>query len=138
MIPGIRRPPISHKRKAVALMVAGAIDFMQIVLFPLFGEGAISPLNDIADFAAAIALTAVCGFKWQFILAFFAELIPGLDLLPTWSAVALLIPSIPDQPLQAGPPSPSATQYPVLEGKAVVIPPVQPPPAETLPDPASP
>ncbi len=93
MIPGIRRPPISHQRKAAALMVAGTADFLQIMLLPALGWGYL--LDDVIDFATAIVLTAICGFKWQFILAFAIELVPGLDLLPTWSAVALLIPPPP-------------------------------------------
>src|ERR1700744_1717427 len=97
MIPGFRTPPISHQRKATALMVAGTADFLQIMLLPALGFGYI--LDDVIDFATAILLTAICGFKWQFLIAFAIELVPGLDLLPTWSAVALLIPSTPTQPL---------------------------------------
>jgi hypothetical protein len=135
MIPGFRRPPISQRRKAAALMVAGVADFLQIMLLPLFVEGGASPLDDVIDIATAIALTAICGFKWQFILAFFAELIPGLDLLPTWSAVALLIPSVPEQVIVVTPPKQPQPKYPVLEGRAVVVPPVQPPPQNDLPAP---
>ncbi|HUO06703.1 MAG TPA: hypothetical protein VM008_00060 [Phycisphaerae bacterium] len=137
MIPGISKPPISHRRKAVAIMIAGSADFLQIILFPFFGISYL--FDDAIDFAAAILLTAVCGFKWQFILAFAAELVPGLDLLPTWSAVALLIPSIPDQSeLTASGGTTAARKYPVIEGTAVVIPPVQqpkPPPFPTTPSP---
>ena len=135
MIPGIRRPPISHQRKAVALMVAGAADFLQIMLLPALLPGYV--LDDAIDIATAILLTAICGFKWQFMLAFAVELVPGLDLLPTWSAVALLIPSVPSDPLQAGPPHKPASKYPVIEARAVVIPPVQSPRQEGLPEASS-
>ncbi|MGN6368838.1 MAG: hypothetical protein ACTHN5_11315 [Phycisphaerae bacterium] len=130
MIPGIRKPPISQQRKAAALIVAGIADFLQIMLLPALGFGYV--LDDAIDFATAILLTAICGFKWQFVLAFMFELIPGFDLLPTWSAVALLIPSSPNTVIVAGPPQPPP-RYPVLEGKAVVIPPIQPPRQDELP-----
>ena len=135
MIPGIRKPPISHQRKAAAIMVAGAADFLQIILWPLFSEGGFSPFETAVDFVTAVILMAICGFKWQFILAFAAELVPGLDLLPTWSAVALLIPSAPQEQSASAPPAPP--RYPVIEATAVVIPPVQPR-TQQLPEAGSP
>lgn len=131
MIPVIQKPPINHRRKAAAITVAGIADFLQIILFPALGLGYV--LDDFIDFATAIALTAICGFKWQFIFAFFLELIPGLDLLPTWSAVALLIPSVADSVDRAVvsdiSPGSGSAKYPVLEGRAIVVPPVQTPPS---------
>ncbi len=135
MLPLIPKPPISHRRKALALTIAGAADLLQIVLFPLFVEGGASPFDDAIDVVTAILLTAVCGFKWQFVLAFFMELVPGLDLLPTWSAVALLIPSAPntievyrtDRPASS---APSAELHPPIEVKAIAVPPAEPSPKE--------
>ena len=139
MLPGIRKPPITHRRKAAAIMIAGCADFLQIILFPYFVEGGFSPFDTAVDFLTAAALVAVCGFKWQFILAFAAELVPGLDLLPTWSAVALLIPSVPDETtLTVAGVSSTANRYPVIEGTAVVIPPVQRVNPEPAPTPHSP
>ncbi len=89
----ITKPPISRRRKRMALMVAGFVDFLQIAVFPFFFEGGLSPFDDVVDVFAAIALTMICGFKWQFVLAFFMELVPFFDILPTWTAVALLLPA---------------------------------------------
>ena len=133
MVPGIRKPPISHRRKATALMVAGIADFAQIMLLPALGFGYV--LDDVIDILTAIILTAICGFKWQFVFAFGVELIPGLDLLPTWSAVALLIPSIPTDTLHSTQPAAvNASKYPVIEVTGIAIPPVQAQPLEQLPE----
>jgi hypothetical protein len=128
MISPILRPPISHRRKALALTIAGIADMIQLLVIPAFIEGAASPLNDIVDVLTALLLTAVCGFKWQFVFAFFMELIPGLDLLPTWSAVALLIPSRPNDLIvtrTASPTPPHPSLHPPIITTAVSIPPVQ-------------
>ncbi len=89
----IPKPPISRRQKRMALMVAGFVDFLQIAVFPLFFEGGFSPFDDALDITAAIALMAICGFRWQFVVAFCMELVPVLDILPTWTAVALLLPA---------------------------------------------
>ena len=86
----------------MALMVAGFVDFLQIAVFPLFFEGGFSPFDDVLDVMAAISLMAICGFKWQFVVAFFMELVPFLDILPTWTAVALLLPAS-DGPVEDSP-----------------------------------
>jgi len=38
-------------------------------------------------------LIAVCGFKWQFLVAFIVELFPVVDIFPTWTALVLTLPS---------------------------------------------
>ncbi len=47
-----------------------------IFVFPLFGEGALSPANDVLDFAVAAVLVSLLGWHWEFLPSFFAELIP--------------------------------------------------------------
>jgi len=42
-------------------------DALQIVVFPFFGEGALSPINDLLDIALAWALTRLLGWHWAFI-----------------------------------------------------------------------
>jgi hypothetical protein len=92
MIPVVHKPGVSLLQKRLALAVAGAADFLQIVMFPAFGWGAFSPVQDTLDAVVAVILMAVCGFRWQWVLAFMMELMPGLDLLPTWTMVVALMP----------------------------------------------
>jgi hypothetical protein len=106
-----RQAPVSNKRKGIALAVAGVADIVQIVLFPMFVEGALSPFEDALDIAVAIALLVILGFRWRLAFAFALELVPGADLFPTWTAVVLSVPSVPAETQQPGaPPPPPALQ----------------------------
>jgi hypothetical protein len=69
-------------------MIAMAADVVQIAVFPLFAPGIVSPWDDALDVAVAGALTWLVGWHWSFLPSFAAELVPGLDLVPTWTAAA--------------------------------------------------
>ncbi|MGH7282578.1 MAG: hypothetical protein ACRELY_13715 [Polyangiaceae bacterium] len=56
-------------------------------------EGGVSPIEVGIDAATALAILLVAGFHWRLAIALFAELVPGLDLAPTWTAVAISLPS---------------------------------------------
>ena len=56
----------------------------KIVAFPLFVEGALSPLDDILDVVVAVALFRLLGWHWEFLPSLIAELVPGVDLVPFW------------------------------------------------------
>ena len=78
--------PLSPRtRFRVALILAMAADALQIFGFPLFAEGALSPADDVLDIAVASALVQLLGWHWEFLPAFLAELVPGVDLVPFWS-----------------------------------------------------
>src|ERR1051326_4183761 len=68
-----------------ALILAMAADALQIFVFPLFAEGAFSPAEDVLDIVVAAVLVQLLGWHWEFLPAFAAELIPGVDLVPFWS-----------------------------------------------------
>lgn len=89
---GFGHARISKKRKLVALLIAGCADLLQGVLLPLVIEGGFSPVEWAVDIATAVALLLTVGFKARLALAFTTELIPGLDLFPTWVALVLTLP----------------------------------------------
>ena len=91
---------VSPRKKHLALAIAGIADIVQIAIFPLFAEGAISPYEDALDAVIAIVLFLVLGKSWRLALAFALELVPGLDLFPTWTAVVLSIPTQQALPAQ--------------------------------------
>jgi hypothetical protein len=74
-----------RSRFRTAMVLAVVADAVQIVVFPLFVEGALSPLDDILDFVAAVALIRLIGWHWEFLPSFIAELVPGVDLVPFWT-----------------------------------------------------
>ena len=74
-----------------AWAVALAADGIQILLLPLFLEGGFSPLDGLVDLAAAFVLSKLLGWHWAFLPTLFAELVPGLDLFPTWTAAVAFV-----------------------------------------------
>jgi hypothetical protein len=90
------RPPIhvTRKQRALALAIAGIADLLQLVLFPVFAEGAFSPFDDALDVVVVIALTLILGFRWRLAIALALELVPGLSLCPSWSLVVLSLPIV--------------------------------------------
>lgn len=81
--------PPTRSRVRAARVLAVAADALQIFLFPLFGEGFASPVNDLLDMGVALALVRLVGFHWVFLPSIVAEAVPGLDLAPTWTAAVL-------------------------------------------------
>ncbi len=69
----------------IALVLAIVADALQIILLPLFVEGAESPADDALDAGVGIALMALLGWHWEFAPSFLAKLVPGLDLVPLWT-----------------------------------------------------
>jgi len=72
-------------RFRAALILAMAADALQIFVLPLFAEGAFSPAEDVLDVVVAAVLVHLLGWHWEFLPAFAAELVPGVDLVPFWS-----------------------------------------------------
>jgi hypothetical protein len=88
-------PPraISPTRKRVALAVAALSDLAQWFFFPVLVEGAASPFEIALDACTALVILLIVGFQWRLAIALVAELVPGLDMFPTWTAVVLSLPT---------------------------------------------
>ncbi len=72
-------------RLRLAMIVAIVADLLQLVVFPLFVEGAMSPADDVVDVGVAGALSWLLGWHWEFLPSFLAKLVPGVDLVPLWT-----------------------------------------------------
>src|SRR6266571_4779349 len=82
--------PLSPRtRFRAAMILAMAADALQIFVFPLFAEGALSPADDMLDLAVAAVLVRLLGWHWEFLPAFLAELVPGVDLVPFWTMAVI-------------------------------------------------
>lgn len=92
------RQPRAPWRKKVAWFVALTADFLQVIFFPMFGAGALSPFEDGLDAAVGVAMVLLLGWNWVFLPAFAAEMIPGADLAPTWT-LAVFLATRKDAPL---------------------------------------
>jgi len=68
-----------------AMLLAIAADALQLVIFPAFVAGALSPADDILDVGVAAMMVQLLGWHWEFLPTFFAKLVPGADLVPFWT-----------------------------------------------------
>lgn len=72
-------------RFQAAMVLAIIADALQIAVFPLFVEGAMSPAEDVLDFGVGALMVHLLGWHWEFLPSFFAKLVPGVDLVPFWT-----------------------------------------------------
>ncbi|MGP0021268.1 MAG: hypothetical protein ACLPHP_22050 [Candidatus Sulfotelmatobacter sp.] len=70
-------------RTAMALAIVA--DALQLLVFPLFVEGAMSPADDLLDLGVGAAMVRLLGWHWEFLPSFLAKLVPGVDLVPFWT-----------------------------------------------------
>lgn len=74
-----------------AMMLAIVADALQLVVFPMFVEGAFSPADDALDLGVAALMTHLLGWHWEFLPSFFAKLVPGVDLVPFWTIAVVSV-----------------------------------------------
>jgi hypothetical protein len=111
---------ISRSRINAARIIAVLADSLQLMVFPAFVEGAASPFDTVLDVIVGGLLWALLGFHWALLPSFIAEMMPGLDLVPTWSAAVFLITGVG----LGGTPKPGST--PAIDVPAVPVPPPAP------------
>jgi hypothetical protein len=75
----------------LAWIIAMAADAIQIAGLPFFVEGAVSPADSVLDLVVAFLLIRLLGWHWAFLPSLAAELIPGADLFPTWTAAVWFV-----------------------------------------------
>jgi hypothetical protein len=68
-----------------AMILALIVDAVQIIIFPVFVEGGLSPADDVLDFGVAALMIHLLGWHWEFLPSFLGKLVPGLDLVPLWT-----------------------------------------------------
>jgi hypothetical protein len=81
------KTPEHRKAWFVAIMA----DAIQIVGMPLFVAGGFSPADTVLDPAVAAILTRLLGWHWAFLPTIAAELVPALDLFPTWTTAVFFV-----------------------------------------------
>jgi hypothetical protein len=67
------------------MALAVVADVLQLVVFPLFVEGAMSPADDVLDLVVGGAMVGLLGWHWEFLPSFVGKVVPGVDLVPFWS-----------------------------------------------------
>lgn len=84
------RDDLTRERVRLARIIAASADLLQIGLFPLFLAGGLSMANNVIDLLVALALVRLLGWHWAFAPTFVAELVPVVELVPTWTAAVFL------------------------------------------------
>lgn len=79
-----------QRRVLVARIIAIVADAVQVGLLPLFAGGAVEAVDAALDVVVGAAMVALLGWHWAFLPAFLAELVPVVDLAPTWTLAVLL------------------------------------------------
>jgi hypothetical protein len=102
-------------RLRAAMVLAVVTDALQIVVFPLFAEGALSPADDVLDFGIAAVLVHLLGWHWEFLPSFIAKLVPGVDLVPFWTMAVANVYRKSKQSVVIT--EDSREQHPALKGK---------------------
>jgi len=80
----------TDRRILAARLIAIVADAVQIALVPAFVGGAVSMVNDALDVVVGITMIVLVGWNWVFLPALVAELIPMVDLAPTWTIAVLI------------------------------------------------
>jgi hypothetical protein len=74
-------PLLTPRRVWIARALALLVDLVQWGLLP----ASLTPLNTAIDVATGLAMVALVGWHWAFLPTFLAELVPFVDLVPTWT-----------------------------------------------------
>jgi hypothetical protein len=122
------REEITPAQVRAARVVAAAADLLQIVLLPAFFPGTLSPAADVIDALVALVLLKLLGWHWAFLPTFVVELLPFVDLVPTWTAAVFLVTRGVAAP--ATPPQVVVEQPPRDEPRALASGPQAPPGSE--------
>ena len=90
MVNRLMPPVLTRRRIWLAYGIAVVADGLQILLTPT-GPAGMLFLDDVIDVVAMILLTMVLGFHPFLLPAFIVELIPIVDILPTWTGCTALV-----------------------------------------------
>ena len=78
-------------RRRVARVIAVLVDALHIVVFPAFFPGIVSPFDNALDVLTGIVMTVLLGFHVAFLPTFIAEMVPFVDLFPSWTLAVLFV-----------------------------------------------
>src|SRR5271157_4771841 len=82
---------LKEPEQRLAWAVAIAADALQILAFPFFIEGGVSPADSALDLIVAFIMIRLLGWHWAFLPTAAAKLVPGADLFPTWTTAVWFV-----------------------------------------------
>jgi hypothetical protein len=78
-------------RRRLAYIIAITADVVQFAFLPLFAFIIPAAVDDAIDVLVAIVMIRLLGWHPAFLPTLAAELVPGLNLLPTWTAAVWFV-----------------------------------------------
>lgn len=75
-------PILTRRRIVLAFLLAGLADALQLAL----GPAGLFFFDEIIDVVVVIAMTLLIGFHPLLLPTFIVEIVPIVDMLPTWTA----------------------------------------------------
>lgn len=82
---------LSPARIRAARFLALSADAVQILFLPIFAAGGMSWANDVLDLLTSIIMIRLLGWHLAFLPTFLIELLPLVDLAPTWTIAVWLV-----------------------------------------------
>lgn len=102
-------PPLTRRRMWMAFGVAIGTDALQLALGPLGWTF----IDEIFDVAAMVATCLLLGFHPLLLPTFLIELVPVVDMVPTWTGCVALVVALRKAGAKAPPmPAPASTGEP--------------------------
>ncbi len=105
-------PLLTPHRVRAARVIAVLVDLAQYALLP----AELTPFNNFVDVATALVMVVLVGWHWAFLPTFLAELVPFLDLVPTWTLAVMF--ATRARPVPAAPGAPPKEALPPPPGQA--------------------
>jgi hypothetical protein len=89
------KPKLTRSRIALALAIAAAADMIQIPITVATATGALAAPAELFDLVVDCTvmgiMSALLGFHWLFLPSLVFEIVPGIDLLPTWTGCVAFV-----------------------------------------------
>ena len=105
---------LTPRQAWIARGLALAVDLAQWAFLP----AALTPLNNAVDVGTGLALLALVGWHWAFLPTFLAELVPFVELVPTWTLAVMIATrgriASPPPEVVVSPPPPAPPPPPAL------------------------
>jgi hypothetical protein len=91
----MNKPELTTGRIILAFAIAMMADMIQFPIAAVTATGILAVPAEIADFSVdcfvMVAASLLIGFHWVLLPSLFVELIPGLDLCPTWTGCVAFV-----------------------------------------------
>jgi hypothetical protein len=102
----------SRQRVVAARVIAILADAVQLGFLPVFAGGAPTGFDAVLDLVVGAVMVALLGWHWAFLPAFLLELLPAVDLAPTWTIAVLLATRGAPQPAERASATPEPSRLP--------------------------